>query len=459
MNLDKMKKIFNRNFIVALFICLGFLLIYRAGFFGVGKNDKNSTNQNANSNNGQAELKQAETLPAGIWTVDSSEDYRALGYSGQRKIVADGKSGFYLAYRKKNNGRYQIFVAHASLKEKKYIFDYTDRPIKAVTAGDDQRVPSLAVDASGVLHAVWYGVDGNRPTNERQIKYSRSLDQGETWSEWKNIALVTGFRFTDEYWQEHPAITAVGGKVWVVWEGRDVENVKQQIKMTISYDDGETWSDWKNIKVTPTNTQSRPTLLTQNGRDLHLLMYSSWGNALNLQQIQYSSSSDGGENWSDWLNISDPERDSRHLSACLTESGRIYVAWRSFSPQLNKSRLESTYLIGRSWRNPQSVSESAENQMFPSIACGTKEEKFALTWMESAEPALLPREDPFSGRVMLSFFDGQQFSAATKIGGEGEGNYPNLPEVFDQKQLLPIFFAEKQPDGLNGLKFGLLEKR
>lgn len=458
MNLDKMKKIFNRNFIVALFICLGLILIYRAGFFGVGKYDKNPTNENTNSKSDQTESGRAEILPVGMWTVGDSEDYRALGYSGQRKIVSDGQSGFYLAYRKKFNGRYQIFVAHASLREKKYIFDYTDRPIGVVSAGDDQRVPSLAVDVGGVLHVVWYGIDGNRPANERQIKYSRSADQGETWSDWKNIAPVSGFRFSDEYWQEHPAITVVGGKIWVVWEGRDAENAKQQIKMVVSYDDGETWSDWKNIKVTPTNTQSRPTLLTQNGRDLHLLMYSSWGNALNLQQIQYSSSSDGGESWSDWLNISDPERDSRHLSACMTDSGRTYVAWRSFDPTINKSRVDFTYLIGRSWRNPQSVFESGENQMFPSIACGAKEEKFALAWMESADLALLPREEPASGKVMLSFFDGQQFSGATKISGD-DGNYPHLPEFFDQNQSLPAFFGEKQPGGLNRLEFGLIEKK
>ncbi len=450
-----MKKIFTRNFVVAIFICLGTFLIYRAGFFST--DEKVVSQENKNKNENQVEAEKKVNSPSGSWNVDSSEDYRALGYSGQRKVVADGQGGFYLAYRKKFNGRYQIFVAHAKLSGSKYFFEYVDRPISAVEAGDDQRVPSLAIDADGVLHAVWYGIDAGRPTNERQVKYSRSSDQGETWTDWKNIAPVTGFRFSDEYWQEHPVITAAAGKLWVVWEGRDAENIKQQIKMIVSYDGGENWSPWKNIKVIPTNTQSRPVLLTQDGRNLHLLMYSSWGNVANLQQIQHSYSTDGGENWSEWLNISDPEKDSRHLSACFTGTGRLYVVWRSFDPLANKSRLESAYLIGRSWRNPQPVAESGQNQFFPSISCSQEDDSFSLAWMESTEVSLLPREEPSTGVVMLSKFDGQNFSSPQKINSGNDGHYPNLAESFDKNQPLPIFFGEKRTNEINQLKFSLVE--
>ena len=225
-----MKKIFNRNFIIAIFICLGAILIYRAGFFSTDQSEKSEEKINGNDN--QTEREEKNKLTTGSWAVDSSEDYRALGYSGQRKVASDGSGGFYLAYRKKNGGRHQIFLAHARVEGGKYIFDYTDQPISFVSAGDDQRVPSIAVDEEGVLHLVWYGTNSGNSSNERQIKYSRSKDQGATWSEWKNIAPVSGFRITDEYWQEHPVVTSKNGKLWVVWEGRDAKNVKQQIKIT-----------------------------------------------------------------------------------------------------------------------------------------------------------------------------------------------------------------------------------
>lgn len=452
-----MKKIFTRNFIIALFICIGIGLIYKAGFFAekIGGDDRTNQNingdlENQDKNNGDEEKNQ---LPIGMWTVDKSEDHRALGYSGQRKVASDRNGGFYLAYRKKNNGRHQIFLAHAKLEGGKYIFEYTDRPISFVSAGDDQRVPSIAVDEDGVLHVVWYGANSGNSSNERQIKYSRSADGGKTWSEWKNIAPVAGFRPVDEYWQEHPVITTGNGKIWVVWEGRDAKNAKQQIKMTVSYDDGASWSDWRNIKETPPNTQSRPVLLTRDGRELHLLAYSSWGNVANLQQIQHSYSTDGGETWSEWLNISDPEKDSRHLSACFTQSGRLYTVWRSFDPVAVKSRLEFTFLIGRSWKNPQSVVQSEQNQFFPSIACGQEEEQFFVAWMESIETFLLPREDPLTGAVFLSSFNGENFSSPIKINSGDDGHYPNLPEIFSNKSPLPIFFGEKETAELNRLQF------
>jgi hypothetical protein len=227
--------------------------------------------------------------------------------------------------------------------------------------------------------------------------------------------------------------------------------------MTISYDNGENWSEWKNIKETLPNTQSRPVLLTRDGRELHLLAYSSWGNAGNLQQIQHTYSTDGGENWSEWLNISDPEKDSRHLSACFTESGRLYTVWRSFDPIANKSRLEFSYLIGRSWRNPAPAVESENNQFFPSISCGKEDESFFVSWMESSESSLLPREEPLAGSVLLSKFDGQNFSSPQKINSGDDGHYPNLAESFDQNQPLPIFFGEKQTSGINQLRFSLVE--
>ncbi len=456
MILDKFKKPANRNFFIAILILIALVVFYSLGYFSSGGNKKDGAGLNDNTN--LSTKNTANESLVGSWAVDSSEDYRALGYAGQRKIVADGEGGFYLAYRKKFNGKYQIFVARGKIKEGEYIFEENQQPIAEVSGADDQRVPSMTIDSEGVLHVVWYGVDQGKNNNERQIKYSQSKDRGQTWSAWKNIAFVSGYIGQGEYWQEHPFILARDGKLWVVWEGRDSLNLKQQIKSTVSYNDGETWEAWKNVKETKPNTQSRPTLLTRDGRELHLLMYSSWGNASGLQQIQHSFSTDGGENWSEWLNISDPEKDSRHLSACLTQNGKIYTAWRSYDLATNKSQLEYSFLIGRSWRNPTPVAASANNQFFPSISCLSEGEDFYLSWMENSDASLLPREEPLSGTVFFSHFNGQGFSGAQKVNEGSDGHYPNLPETVEKNSSIPIFYGEKQTDGKNNLILKTVEK-
>lgn len=381
--------------------------------------------------------------------IDTTEDNKALGYTGQRKLTYGPDGELYAAYRKKYLGRYQIFVARISGTDQP-IVSGNQTPIANIPAAS-QRVPSIAVGPDGTLHAVWYGSDTPNQENNRQIKYASSKDQGQTWSSWKNISVVDGYSFSQLYWQEHPSMgIAPDGTLYAVWEGKDSQNAKQQIKFSRSSDGGNTWTAWKNI-APGSGTQSRPTLLVGPDGTLHLFMYSSQGNALsNAQQIQYAASHDQGNSWSDWQVVSEPQFDSRHLSAAIGPDGTIHIAWRSGASPTQPSQILYSALSHGEWNNILPLPTSDRFQFFPSLGTDISGRTY-VAWMETPLASSFPQEDPANGSAFLSFLDGEAFRVPAPIN-DRSGLYPNVAERGADPKTVPVLYLEQKTLGQNDIK-------
>lgn len=354
--------------------------------------------------------------------IDSSDDIDSLGFPPQRKIVLDNKGNVFVAYRKKFNGNFEIFVAKISKQDGKWVVSGNEKPIVQI-GGNAQRVPAIAIDSRNGLHIVWYGADNNTQEGNRQIKYIQSQDGGQTWSEWLDISPVESYNNGD-YWQEHPYIS-VGrnDELYVVWEGKDSQNNNQQIKFTKSQNMGKTWSHWQNISVTPGGTQSRPVIIQDSAGKLHLLMYSSLGKS--IQQIQYSFSLNDGQTWSKWQNISNSFFDTRHMSAIIDKNNLIHVVWRSVTP-LGPTQIYYSFLNKGQWSEPKLIAESSHNQFFPSIGIDESNNLY-VTWMETDKNYNLPREKPEGGQIYTAEIQNGQ-TEQHKLQSQGEKNlYPSLP--------------------------------
>lgn len=337
--------------------------------------------------------------------VDVSEDYRALGFSGQKKLVLDSKGNVYVAYRKKANNYYEIFVAKLK-KDTDGDLSYEvvfKKNVSSINNKVNQRVPSIAIDSKDNLHLVWYGADSNTQAGDRQIKYSSSKDGGETWSKAINISYVSGYK-NQSLWQEHPDIW-VGNddNLFVVWEGKDKESDNQYIKFSKSKD-GKDWSDWKDINIS-SGSQSRPTIVQDKNGVLYVFMYSKQN--LNNHQIWYSLSSNEGESWSEWKNISNSSQDSRHLSATPDSKNRLHLTWREFSSKNGKTQIMYSSFDKKDWSRKEVVSESNAFQFFPSIGVN-KDDTLIISWLETANKSSFPEDDPNEGTSYI----------ATKKSGE-----------------------------------------
>lgn len=385
-------------------------------------------------------------------TIDSTDDSRGIGYSGQRKVVSDGKGNTFIAYRKKYQGYYEIFVAKVTSQNNKLDISGTNKPISAVGQQTEQRVPSIAVDSKDTLHAVWYGADIQGQNFNHQIKYSRSFDQGKTWSGWRNIAFVSGFTSDQQFWQEHPSLL-VGhdNTLYVVWEGKDELNKQQQIKFIKSTNGGANWTYWKNVEETSGNTQSRPSMVEDKQGNLYLFMYSSLGQGGNVQGVQYAVSKDKGDTWSQWQTLSDPKFDARHISTAADGAGNIYVAWRQPVKDGGPTQIIYRSFISGQWSGAAQAAASSNYQFFPSIGTDNSGNAF-VSWVETPDPSGFPQENPAGGDGFISFLKNGAFQKPQTVGGNGNVYYLNVPGRVGNINSASVVYLEGSPDNTFNIK-------
>jgi hypothetical protein len=389
-------------------------------------------------------------------TIDSITDLRALGYPGQRKIIKDTKGNIFVGYRKDYQKNAEIFIAKISPDITGLHISDTEKPISMIGKNNDQRVPSLAIDVADTIHVVWYGSDTQDTKNNRQIKYTRKPKGNTNWESWRDIAYVSGYN-NDEFWQEHPML--LSGKdnmLYVVWEGKDEENKKQQIKFSKSTNSGLLWTKWKNISPSKNTTQSRPTLVEDKDGKLFLFIYSSQKIESGLQQIQFTSSSDKGETWGPWQLISSPTFDARHVSATADKLGNIHVTWRTQKVTNGPTQIIYRTFSENRWSDEKIVSPSTNYQFFPNIGIDQFEGVY-ISWMENLGPAEFPQENPTSGFGLVSFLKKGVFQPPVKLSEQNNILYPNVSEKTTLENFVPIFYTEKISDEEFKLKLKFLD--
>ncbi|MFA6973723.1 MAG: sialidase family protein [Parcubacteria group bacterium] len=378
--------------------------------------------------------------------IDTIQDSRALGYSGQRKIATGPDGSVYVAYRKNFQNNSEIFVARVFAQNGQTVVTGTAKPIAVVAQQDDQRVPSIAVDSKGVIHVLWYGADEAGVKNNRQIKYARSSDLGQSWSGWRNITFVPGFTSAMEQWQEHPSLL-IGrdDTFYAVWEGKDVSNKIQQIKFSSSTNGGDSWSAWKNISPQDGVAQSRPSLVEDPQGRLYLFMYSTGGNVGDIQNIYYATSSNKGATWSTWQTLSDGKFDARHVSVSADDSGNVHAAWRQPIIADGPSRIVLRTFSDGQWSRTTTVSPSVRFQFFPSLGVDASGNAY-VAWLETDDASGFPREDPTTGASRISFMKNGVFQTPLSLGQSATDLYPNVPARLPAWSKLPVVFEEKSSE-------------
>ena len=359
-------------------------------------------------------LKHAEGKP-------TTDDIKGLGYTGQNKIAIDSKKNVYVAYRKKYQNNYEIYVSKYTPNKNGDL--KLSSNVRVATVGKDstQRVPSLAIDSKDILYIVWYGLDPEIEKG-RQIKFSKSEDGAKTWSKWTNVSFIEGYN-NQEYWQEHPHISVdSNGSLFVVWEGLDSSHTNQQIKFSKSGDGGKNWTSYKNVFPEP-NVQSRPSIVITPDGNLNLFYYANSNNS--GQKIKYLVSKDKGETWSQPVNISKNDGDSRHVTA-ISVKDKMLAFWRGQETTSSHAQIYFSEYKNNNWSDPMIASKNDRYQFFPSAGINHNN-KVALVWMETTDTSDFPREDPEEGTAYAAIYDDSQkiFINKTKISGNS-ALYPHI---------------------------------
>ncbi|MBI3609344.1 MAG: exo-alpha-sialidase [Nitrospirae bacterium] len=272
-----------------------------------------------------------ETVPASLppLTFESNRrisDYEAAHYwthtfsSGGHSMAVWGDT-LYAVWYDVRNGNADVFFARSVDGGRTF---GPNKRVNDDTTTSVQYKPGIGVDAQGTIYVAWR--DGRK--GNADIFFARSTDGGKTFS--KNLQLNDD---RGAAYQGNPTL-AVNSKGWAVVAWTDARNGKDDIYMTVSKDQGRTFSTNRRVNDDPEATDhSHPSVAV----DAQGVIYAAWEDFRNDNfDIYFTKSFDGGATFSANRRVNDDPPSAGGSapqispSLALGPSGEIVVAWSDF---------------------------------------------------------------------------------------------------------------------------------
>lgn len=204
----------------------------------------------------------------------------------------------------------------------------------------------LALAADGSINVVWED-DSNFGST---ISYSRSTDNGATFSAPKNLSGNLGNSFESQI-----AVDA-GGNIDVIWADSTPGNF--EIFFSRSTDQGATFSSPNNLSNSPGNS-----LHAHIGVDATGGVYAVWEENVaidaNNKDIFFSHSNDSGANFSAPTNLSNNFGNSRNAWLIVDATGAINLSWEDATPGLTNIFYTRSQDAGATFSTPQNLSNDS----------------------------------------------------------------------------------------------------
>jgi hypothetical protein len=183
-----------------------------------------------------------------------------------------------------------------------------------------QYKPGIGVDGQGTIYIAWR--DGRK--GNADIFFARSTDGGKTFSKNSQLNDDRGVAY-----QGNPTLAVnTKGLVAVAWS--DARNGKDDIYITVSKDQGRTFSGNRRVNDDPeTLSHSHPSVAVDEQEGVHV----AWEDFRNdNSDIYWAVSRDGGATFSPNRKVNDDSGPAPQISPSLAigPSGRIFVAWGDF---------------------------------------------------------------------------------------------------------------------------------
>ncbi|GBD87938.1 BNR/Asp-box repeat protein [bacterium BMS3Abin03] len=223
----------------------------------------------------------------------------------------------------------------------------------------------LAVDLTqsqykGNIYVTWTEFDdygSSNPNDSSRIRFSKSLDQGETWSDAITISDRSGDCIDSDNTTEG-AVPAVGpnGEIYVSWAG------PLGLMFDKSVDGGETWGTDIFVSDIPGGWDFNvPGIYRCNGLPITMCdisnsphqgnIYICWGdqrNGSNNTDVFISRSTDGGETWSTAMRVNDDNTTRHQFFPWMTVDQKTGNIWAVFYDRRNTTGSATDVYVARS---------------------------------------------------------------------------------------------------------------
>jgi len=225
---------------------------------------------------------------------------------------------------------------------------------------------AIAIDSSNIIHVVWVDITPGKG----EIYYSRSADQGTTWSVAQRLTWTSGS-------SNNPAMAIdATDAIHLVWNDGTPGNV--EIYYMQGTDGGATWSAAKRLTWTSGKSEI-PAIATTGISTLRLVWNDDTpGN----HDIYYKGSPDGGATWSSAQRLTWSTGDSEFPEIALDASGIIHVVWRDDTPGNGEIYYKGSTDGGTTWSLLQRLTWNSGSSLYPVLAVDTSG-TIHVVWQDS----------------------------------------------------------------------------
>jgi len=261
----------------------------------------------------------------------------------------------------------------------------------------DAGKPSIAVDPNDNLHAVWHQKTDSA-YNSYEILYSKSTDNGLTWSGQAADREIT-YRNGEAAW--NPDIECDNlGNIYVIWNENAYSGSEDRVFFGKSTDGGATFSS--ETADTPISLEYKETGGTQlhidASNNIHVVYKGSEGDPNYTKLSLYTGSTDGGATWSGNSGLiyidsgPGPDLDSWGPDITSTSDGTL-IAVYSQGPALHNNIWASYSTdLGATWSGSTNPDGAVYNSHVPYIATAPGDTLHVI-WRQKAATAT--KEDLF----------------------------------------------------------------
>ena len=232
-------------------------------------------------------------------------------------------------------------------------------------------IPAIATDNQGTLYVSFCLHDHNQSDGHHEIYFSKSTDNGDSWSEPRNLSNNPLFH------SDYPAINIdyqnnINLTYW--------QNVKDGARTFFikSDDGGNNWSSPRNINNDYDNIVMGmcPIISDSTGK-----LYVVYSIEPNPGDVFITTSIDGGNSWINRKNISHSSGDSYMPKIAMDHQGVLHVVWYDNSQGIYDIYISHSSDGGATWTDPQNLSNSTESSFAPSIDIDSNG-KIYIVWDE-----------------------------------------------------------------------------
>lgn len=222
------------------------------------------------------------------------------------------------------------------------------------------------------LHLVWQ----NYVEGSEQIHYARSLDAGKTWE--PELALTNSTAQN-----KHPAVTAIGGSVFVVWSRFD--SGSEAVYFLASHNSGATWQPEIQLSDYQPPVISTFPSVSSDGTGVDV--------AWNGGQLFYAHSADVGSTWESPVPLTNSSR--QYLAPKITEMGsRIQVVSAAMLAERPTARTltitsDIYYLSsldgGKNWGQPISLTNQLKGNLALAPSITVRDDDTWVAWQDNSD--------------------------------------------------------------------------